>query len=634
MPAPSPSAPQGPKILGWKAALAPLSGAAGGRDLGPLRRLAAFAGRYAGRLSIAILAAVVSAALVLAGPFMWSRLVDAIVPGGDPSVLGQVTLLLIGIYICQGFFSFLASFFFSLVSQKVILDLRLRLFEHLQGLSLSFFSYRRTGDLVSRVMTDVASIRGVLGSDLGSLISQVVIFVGALARILVSDWRLTLLMLALVPVVSLASVLLGRWMRRISVRVMDQYARVTTILEESISGIRTVRSFVREAFETRRFGRGLHKLYDLAIKQLWLEVSFGPLISVLLLSATVVIVWFGGQRVLAGEITTGQLVEFIVLTSIMAGSISFFGGLWARLQQAAGATTRLFQILDLRSEMAEPEDGRELPEIRGEITFEGVDFAYARAAPGELGEEPGDLPVIEGKAAAAPRVLSGIDLVVAPGEVLALVGPSGSGKTTLMHLIPRFFDPTEGRITIDGIDLKDVTSASLRRQIALVAQETQLFGGTVRENLLYGRLDADEGEMIAAAEAANAHEFIQAMPEGYDTIVGERAVRLSGGQRQRIAIARALLKDPRVLLLDEATSALDNESETLVQEALERLMRGRTTVVIAHRLSTVRNAHRIAVLVHGRIVEVGTHGELLAAGGAYAALYRHELAPNPDAVGV
>jgi subfamily B ATP-binding cassette protein MsbA len=373
-------------------------------------------------------------------------------------------------------------------------------------------------------------------------------------------------------------------------------------MEEAISGIRVVQSFTREPYEIGRFREAIESTFNLAMKRVRLSTLFGPMISFFGFSAVVVVFWFGGHEVLAGRITPGQLIMFLILTLTIAGSIGQFSGLWTGLQEALGATTRLFEILDTAPEIRDAPGAEPLPPLQGRIVLEGVSFAYH------------DNPEM--------KILCDVSLQVEPGEVLALVGPSGAGKTTLVNLIPRFFDPDSGRILVDGQDIRQVQVRSLRAQVGIVPQETLLFGGTVRENILYGKLEAEYDEMVAAAQAANAHDFITALPKGYDTTVGERGVKLSGGQRQRIAIARALLKDPRILLLDEATSSLDSESEGLVQEALERLMRGRTSIVIAHRLSTVHHATRIAVLDDGELAELGTHEELMRRGGLYAHLYK------------
>ena len=569
------------------------------------RRLFVFVRPYRYRLFLALIVISAGSLLGLAGPFTLQFLVDAVFERSDADLLNLITLILVIIFAAQSFLYFIRAYLLTFIGERVMADLRIKLFEHLQHLSLSFYNERRTGEIVSRLTNDVATVRSLVTSDISTALSQALTFTGALILILWTNWRLTLFMFALVPFVMLFAIVFGRKLRRLSSSVQDQLAEATNVMEESISGVRVVQSFAREGYVIQRFRDSIEKTFQLAMMRTRLSALFGPIISFLAFSAVVSIFWYGGHEVLAGNITPGQLLMFLILTMTIAGSIGQFSGLWTGLQEALGATQRLFELLETQPEITDAPDAVSLPKVKGRITFENVSFAYK--------DDP------------QTSILSGVSLEVPTGEILALVGPSGAGKTTLVNLILRFFDPTSGRVLIDGFDLKTLKLKSLRQQVGIVPQDTLLFGGTVRENILYGKLDASEQELIQAARSANAHDFIEKLHQGYDTLVGERGVKLSGGQRQRIAIARAILKDPAILLMDEATSSLDSESEGLVQEALERLMKGRTSLVIAHRLSTIQNAHRIAVLEEGYLTEYGTHTELMELNGMYGRLYKMQF---------
>ncbi|MGQ9489668.1 MAG: ABC transporter ATP-binding protein [Anaerolineae bacterium] len=557
------------------------------------RRLLRFVRPYWGKLVLAGVILAINSVAGLALPLVIRFVVDSALVEASLQLLNQVTLLLFALFLIQAVLGFGQAYLLGWVGERVVADLRTSLYSHLQGMPLRFFAATRTGELLSRLGSDVTTIQDAVTTTLLSLLSNLIMFTGGVMIIFIMAWRLTLIMLAVVPLAMIGITVLGRWVRRYSRQVQDALADVSAMAEEALAGVRIVKSFAREPYEIGHYHDGVERLFGIAIKRVRLGAILGPIIGLLAFSTIALVLWVGSREVIAGRLTPGQLVSFLLYTMMIASPIASFTSLYTQFQRALGASERVFQLLDTPPEMVDAPNAVELPPIRGEVRFQGVCFDY-------------------GDSAEARVVLRDINLVAHPGQVVALVGPSGAGKTTLVNLIPRFYDPNCGRILIDGYDIRHVKLRSLREQIGIVPQETALFSGSVGENIRYGKLDATQQEIEAAARAANAHDFILDLPEGYNTLVGERGVKLSGGQRQRIAIARALLKDPRILILDEATSSLDTESEQAVQEALERLMRDRTTFVIAHRLSTITNADWIAVLDAGRIVEQGTHAELLA----------------------
>lgn len=576
-----------------------------------IRRLFSYLRPYRARMALAILALILGSALGLLFPWIMQNLVDSVLTQGNLAELDRIAILLLGAFLLRSVFYYFQGISLSFVGERIVADFRSELYQQLHRLSLRFYAERRVGELISRLASDVTLVRSALTNNIATVLSQALMFIGSLVLMLVLNWRLTLFILFLAPMVAASAAIFGARLRRLSTEIQDQLADSSALAEEALNGIRVVKAFEREPFEIKRYVEQVERTFRAAMRMATIRSAFGPLISFMAFGSLAGILWFGGREVLAGRITAGALIAFLVYGANIGASVGSFTNLYTQLQEAAGASRRIFELLDEEPDIIDSLESKPITNVQGRIRFSNVSFAYEKIA---------------------GHVLCHINLEIKPGEVLALVGPSGAGKSTLFNLIPRFYDPSEGQVELDGQDLRSINLASLRSQIGLVPQETQLFSGSVRENLRYGRLEATDAEIEEAARAANAEEFIIRLPQGYDTQVGERGVKLSGGQRQRIAIARALLKNPRILLLDEATSSLDSESEGLVQEALERLMKNRTTIIIAHRLSTVQNAHRIAVLDQGELVELGPHEQLIGLDGLYSRLYRLQFEMNTLAI--
>ncbi len=535
----------------------------------------------------------------LAVPLLIKDLVDVVMVKKDLSMLNNLAINIGLLFFLQLVCSTAHNYLFDLTEKRIITDFRKKIFGHLQTLSLSFFAKRRTGEIMSRMTNDVTTLENLITDIPATALQQSIRLFGGVLIIIYMNWKLTFMILVLAPVLVIFAKTFGRKLKRLSTEIQDKLATSTTVLEENISNIQVVKSFVRSGLETERFSDAVEDSFNSAKKRVIISSFFGPTIGFIAFTTSLILLWYGGREVITGGISPGELIAFILYATIIAGPMGSFARMYTRLQEGVGASTRIFEILDTQEEVRDDPKAPPLPSITGKVEFDRVRFHYREDR----------------------EVLKGISFLAEPGQVIALVGPSGAGKSTLIQLLHRFYDPVSGEIRIDGTPLKEVGLNSYWSQIGFVPQETLMFGGAIKENIEYARQGATEEEIVSAAKAANAHNFIMDCPEGYQTIVGEKGIRLSAGQRQRIAIARTILKNPRLLILDEATSALDNESELLIQEALERLMRGRTTFVIAHRLSTIHNADKIIVMDQGEIVESGTHSELMAKKGLYHRLY-------------
>ena len=563
------------------------------------RRLLILLSPYKKALIFGAICLVIASVTNLAVPLYIKKLVDVVMVEKNMALMNTLTLSIAGLFLIQLIFSTAHNYLFDLTEKRAITDFRIKLFRHLHTLSLSFFVKRRTGEIVSRMTNDITTIENIVTDLPATLLQQSIRLFGGIIIITYMNWKLTGLILVLAPVLVIFARTFGRRLKKLSTEIQDKLAVSTTILEENISCIQVVKSFVREKLENERFGAALEDSYQSAKKRVIISSFFGPSIGFIAFSTSLILLWYGGREVILGAISPGELIAFILYATIIAGPMGSFARLYARVQEGIGASTRVFEILDMKGEVRDTPEAKAIAKLSGKVEFDDVHFHYREDQ----------------------EIIKGIRFTVEPGQTVALVGPSGAGKTTLMQLLHRFYDPVSGEIRVDGIPLKSVQLTSYWNQIGIVPQETILFGGTILENIEYAKPGATKEELIEAAKAANAHNFIMECPDGYETVVGEKGIRLSAGQRQRIAIARAILKDPHILILDEATSALDNESELLIQDALERLMKDRTSFIIAHRLSTIHNADHIIVLDKGLLAESGNHAQLMEKEGLYHKLY-------------
>jgi len=573
-----------------------------------IARILRFAVPYWPWFLVAQVSVFLSAGLILVVPRLLRDAIDRAILGGNPRLLLAVALGVIGVAVLRGLFLFTQRYAMEWVAQKSIYDLRNALYRHLQHLSFSFYDQARTGQLMSRAMQDVETVRRLFSFGVHNLLRNFLQYAGIVVILLLTHWKLALLSMATVPLAVHAIGIFGRRIRPAFTEIQQELAELTNVLQENITGVRVVKAFAREDHEIEKFRATNWTLLEKNLVAQRLMAFYHPYMDFLAAVGTALILWYGGREVILGRMSLGTLVAFNAYLMLLLEPMRWIGMLVSLVSRAIASGQRVLEILDTRPEIEDAPDAIELKSVQGHVRLEDVWFSYP--------DEP-DVPVLKGITIDAP-----------PGRTIALLGATGSGKSTVIHLVPRFYDVTRGRVTVDGIDVRRVKLESLRSHIGIVLQETFLFSTTIRENIAYGRPRATDEEIVAAARAARIHDFIMSLPQGYDTVVGERGVGLSGGQKQRVAIARALLMDPRVLILDDSTSSVDTETEYLIQEALRALMKGRTTFVIAQRLSTVKNADEIVVLDQGEVVQRGRHEDLLAQPGIYREIFELQLKPQ------
>ena len=622
---------------------------------GLIKRVLAYANPYRREITITLVLILFTSGLGLLTPLIFRDLIDNTLPNGDVGRLNLLALALIIIPVLTSVLGIFNRRLNSIIGEGVIYDLRRGLFAHLQRMSLRFFTNTKSGELMSRLNNDVVNAQNAISNTIVGIITNAVTLVATLIVMLTLEWRLTLIGLAIFPLFVVAARLIGRKLRDIAREAMDINAEMNAMMNETlnISGALLIKLFGRATVETRRFESRAARVRDIGTRRSVMGSQFWAILGAVGVIGTALVYWVGGHLVLSGVFTVGTIVAFAAYLGQLYGPLEYLINVPVEFSTSMVSFERVFEVVDLPVEIDEKPNAIDLKDVRGEMTFENVTFRYQPATSGLLSEVhrygrvenvtavlsggKGKSTVVnsEEKAPVSTQArdtaLEGISFTVKPGQLLALVGPSGAGKTTMTYLIPRLYDPSEGRILLDGHDLRDLTLESLTNAIGMVTQETYLFHDTIKTNLLYARMDATQAEVEAACRAANIHDFIMDLSDGYDTIVGERGYRLSGGEKQRLALARVILKDPRVLVLDEATSHLDSQSEALIQEALEKIMHNRTSIVIAHRLSTILAADQILVMDRGRIIEHGTHADLLERGGMYANLYETQFRSQREA---